>query len=155
MMPLPIVLRRAVVVGGVTASLVLGALTVRAAGEWTAANAPLATAPVSAEALQARLVSEQERSASLSDQLTGLTGQAAELSTALQAAKDRIAADTTHASDLQQQLDAAKDRLAKLDKLVAQAQAALKARAAAPPATSTTVTSTPAATGGEHESGDD
>lgn len=154
MTALPTILRRSAVIAGVTMSLVLGALTVRAAGEWTAANAPLSTTPVSAETLQAQLASEQDRSATLEDQLKTLTSQTGELSSALQTAKDRIASDTSHATDLQKQLDAAKARLAQLEKLVAQAQAALRARAAAPaPATTTTVTTAP--TGGEHESGGD
>ena len=47
---LALVLRRTFVTAGVIGSLVLGAVTVRAAAAWTASAAPLEAPPISANA---------------------------------------------------------------------------------------------------------
>jgi septal ring factor EnvC (AmiA/AmiB activator) len=131
MIALPLSVRRAAVVGGVVASLVLGLATIRAASAWTAASAPLDVAPVSATSLQAQLTAEQARSADLEDRLTTLTDHATQLTAALEAARAQATADAQHASDLQAKLQASQSRLQQLDQQIAQAQAALKAQIAA------------------------
>jgi len=146
-------LRRILTVIAVAASLVLGFGAIRASAAWTATTAPLTSAPVSAEALQARLTEESARSADLVDRLSVLTVHAGELSAALTAAQDRIASDTDHAAQLAKDLDAAKKKLAALEKSI---RATKVIRTVAPASTTRTTTSGSTTGGGEHEGdGDD
>jgi chromosome segregation ATPase len=129
-MTIPGRLRRGIVTAGVAGSLALGAVTVRAAAEWTAASAPLTVAPESVASLQARLAAEHERTLALQAQLEQLRTDAAGLSTALSAADGRIADDATLAASLKQRLAAAQTRLKALERSIARADAAARARAA-------------------------
>lgn len=131
-MTVPVRLRRPLVVFGVVLSLMLGAATIRAAAQWTAATSPLAAKPPSVESLQAAIVAEQERSAALRTQLDQLTSGSADLTAALEAARARIADDSTEAGRLRSDLATAKARLAALEASIRQARAAITRRAAAP-----------------------
>ena len=120
--------RRAFVVAAVVLSLAVGAMAVRAAAVWTQASAPLTVAPESASALTQRLADEQTRSAALEQHLAELAAQTDQLSTALQSANDRIAADAKTAKTLKDKLAAAKKRLQAMNRATVQTPA----RAAAP-----------------------
>jgi chromosome segregation ATPase len=112
--------RRILTVIAVAASLLLGFGAIRASAAWTAAAAPLAVSPVSAEQLKSRLVEESARSAVLVDRLTSLTSHANELASALAAAEARIGEDAAHAATLAKDLASAKKKLAELEKSIAQ-----------------------------------
>ena len=113
--------RRTLTVIAVVASLIVGFGAIRASAAWTAAAAPLTVAPVTADALQARLAEESVRSAALLDRLTSLTTHADELAAALAAAQARIDADATHAAELAKDLATARQKLAALEKSIRQA----------------------------------
>jgi hypothetical protein len=119
--------RRTLTALGVALSLVLGVVTIRAAGAWTAASAPLAVTPATAGEVRAALEQERARSASLRDQLDRLTSSTTELEAALEAAETRITQDAVDADALRVSLVAARERLAQLE-------ASLRAARAAPPA---------------------
>lgn len=121
--------RRALVLAGVALSLVLGAATIRAAATWASASAPLTDAPPTVAALNDALALEQARSAALREQLDQLVVGSADLSTALAAARDRIAADAGHADELRSALATAKDRLAALEKSIRAASKVTTVRA--------------------------
>ena len=121
-MSVPLRLRRPIVILGVVLSLVAGAATIRAAAAWTAASSPLLDRPPSVEALQASLAMEQARSADLLARLEELTAGSADLTSALDAAREQIAADAAQAQELQANLDAAKARLATLERSIRQAR---------------------------------
>jgi peptidoglycan hydrolase CwlO-like protein len=148
-MTIPGRLRRGFVTAGVAGSLVLGAVTVRAAAEWTAASAPLTVAPESVDSLRARLAAEHDRTLALQAQLGQLRTDAQGLATALDAASTRITDDTTLATSLEQRLAAAQTRLKALERSIAQADAAARARAAQAAAPR------PASTSSTHESEDE
>ena len=103
--------RRGAIILGVAASLLLGAVSIRAAAAWTAAAAPLAVSPTSAGTLANQLVNEQARSAALQAQLQDLAARASELSTALAAAQGRIATDASSAARLRTRLVASQKKL--------------------------------------------
>jgi septal ring factor EnvC (AmiA/AmiB activator) len=132
-MNVPVRFRRPLVVLGVLTTLVAGAATVQAAAAWTAASSPLVSRPPSVESLQAALATEQERSGALKAQLDELATGSTDLEAALDAARDRIAADATQAKALQDSLAAAKTKLAALEKSIRLARAG----AARAPAAST------------------
>lgn len=142
--------RRLLTVMAVAASLLLGFGAIRASAVWTAAAAPLAVAPVSAEALQGRLAEESDRSAALLERLTSLTAHADELSAALAAAEARIGQDAGHAADLARDLAAAKKKLAALEKSIRQANRARTVVFAPAPTRTSSAAST-----GDDEGGDD
>jgi DNA repair exonuclease SbcCD ATPase subunit len=131
-------LRRPAVLLGVVLALFAGAATIRAAAEWTAATAPLAAKPPSVDSLQSALTAEQARSIALQAQLDELTAGSSELTSALQAARDRIAEDARQAEALQSTLEAAKAKLKALERSIRQV------RAAAPVATTTLAAVAPA-----------
>jgi hypothetical protein len=131
--------RRTIVTAGVVGSLVLGAVTVRAAAAWTASAAPLDAPPVSVTDLAQRLSDEQARSEALEVQLVDLTSRTTELATALDAATQRIGTDTNVAKSLRAQLTTAQKKLAALMK-------ALKAPARTTTTTAPRPTATPAPT---------
>jgi Skp family chaperone for outer membrane proteins len=108
MIPMKLLLRRAMVVMAVALSLAVGGLAVRAASAWTAAEAPLAAAPVSVNTLAQQLADEQARSATLESHLAALTGQSSDLAIALKAARARAANDAKAARNLQAKLAATK-----------------------------------------------
>jgi chromosome segregation ATPase len=143
-MSIPVRLRRPLVVFGVLLALLLGATSIRAAAEWTAASSPLADKPPSVESLQAELATEQARSTALVDHLDELSSSSADLLAALGAARDRIAADALQAKDLQASLAAAKAKLAALEKSIRDARAGTGRSAATPAAA-------PAASTASHE----
>lgn len=136
MISMKLVLRRAMVVMAVALSLAVGGLAVRAASAWTAAEAPLAAAPVSVKTLAQQLADEQARSAALEAHLAALSGQSGDLSVALKAARARAAVDATAARNLQAKLAATKRLAARQAKVkpVASRQAAStqRTRTAAP-----------------------
>lgn len=117
-------LRRPAVLLGVVLALFAGAATIRAAAEWTAATAPLAAKPPSVDSLQSALAAEQARSIALQAQLDELTAGSSELTSALQAARDRIAEDARQAEALQSTLEAAKAKLKALERSIRQVRAA-------------------------------
>ena len=120
-MSLPVRLRRPAVALGVVLALLAGAATIQAAAAWTATSAQLADRPPSVEQLQAALEAEQQRSLALQAQLDQLSSGSGELTTALQAARDRIAQDADQAKALQDSLAAAKKKLAALERSIRQA----------------------------------
>ena len=123
--PLNIVARRSLVVLGVSASLLVGLVSIRAAAAWTAAAAPLAAPPVSVDAISQQLTQEQSRSAALETQLAALVNQSTTLTKALKAAQGRIASDAATASVLRGRLATAQQQLLSLAaRLQAGAQAA-------------------------------
>jgi len=124
-------LRRVAVTAGVVASLVVGVATIRAASDWTAANAPL-DKPVSAQELTQALAVEQARSVDLAARLDAVGGQTAALNVAVGAAAGQVAADQATADALQARLKAAQKKLTALNRQIARAAARLRAAAAAP-----------------------
>ena len=133
---LALALRRTLVTFGVVGSLVLGAVTVRAAAAWTASAAPLDAPPVSVTDLAQKLNDEQARSAALELQLVDLTSRTTELSKALDTATQRIGTDASAAKSLRAQLTTAQKKLAALMK-------ALKTPATQPRTTTPNPTPTP------------
>lgn len=134
MSTLPLALRRRLVFGGVLLSLAFGAVTIRAAAEWTAASAPLSAAPVSAETLGARLADERARSAALETALRDLTAQTAQLRAALDAAEGRVEGDAGTAADLRERLAAANEKLVTLQASIRSAQVGLTGTGTGSPA---------------------
>ncbi|MEO8463176.1 MAG: hypothetical protein ABI555_08185 [Chloroflexota bacterium] len=135
--------RRSLVVIGVIASLAVGASAIQAAGEWTAAAAPLQIAPASITSIQAALAGEQERSAALEEQLATLQTATSELGAALTAAQGQVETDATSAAALRADLEAAQAKLKTVEAALAKAAKAAKAATAASSGNSS---SSPAAT---------
>lgn len=126
-------LRRIAVVLAVTTALVGGAATIRAAGLWTAASAPLAVAPASLTSINSALAAEKARSAALEEQLQTISAATADLKTALAAAQDQVATDATTAETLRTDLANARARLARLEaSLRAAARAKVTTRSPGP-----------------------
>lgn len=151
-MSVPVRLRRPAVLLGVVLALFAGAATIRAAAVWTAASSPLVSKPPSVESLEAALAAEQARSLALQAQLDSLAGGSADLTAALQAARDRIAEDASQARTLQKSLEAARTKLTTLERSIRQT------RAATPPPVPPPTVAAVASSGGEafeHEGGDD
>lgn len=153
-MSVPVRLRHPLVILGVILSLFAGAATIRAAAAWTAASSPLVAKPPSVESLQASVATEQTRSADLQAQLDQLTAGSADLTAALEAARDRIAADASQAEELQASLTAAKAKLAVLERSIRQAGASA-ARAATAPAAAPAAVSAVSHEDQDHDGGDD
>jgi len=124
-----VVARRAAVTVGVVGSLGLGAATIGAAAQWTAAAAPMQAPPVSAESLALQLANEQARGTDLQSRLQAAITQASQVQAALDAANARIATDGGTAKALRAQTVGAEKKLAALNKQVAAAAAALKTAA--------------------------
>lgn len=123
-MTLQLLVRRAVVVAGVAAALMLGAVSIQLAASWTAAAAPLNDPPASLASIQAALDRERTRSAALEEQLRVLEGASADLAAALEAANGQVATDTATAEELRASLAAAQAKLATLEAALANAAAA-------------------------------
>jgi 16S rRNA G1207 methylase RsmC len=113
---LALALRRSFVTAGVIGSLVIGAVTVRAAAAWTASAAPLESPPTSVSDISTRLVDVSARSAALEQQIVDLTARTADLAQALAAADKRVGTDSATAKTLRAQLAAAQKKLAALSK---------------------------------------
>ena len=79
-------IRRGLVLVGVVGSLLIGAASIQAAARWTAASAPLAVSPATAESLATRLADEETRSAALQAQLDELRSGMSDLTGALDVA---------------------------------------------------------------------
>ena len=126
-------IRRTLTVIVAVAALLLGFAAIRAASAWTAEAAPLVASPASAKSIESKLADEQSRSADLQQRLDAISGQTDDMAGALQAARDRIAADTQHADQLTKDLAAAKAKLKTLE-------ASIKKAAAAQTSTVTVVT---------------
>jgi len=116
---LRLLLRRAVVTVAVVGSLFLGAATIRAASQWTASEAPLAAPPVTVESLSAQLAAERGRSSDIAARLQAVSGQTAELESALGTANTQLGTDTATAKGLQDRIAAAKKKLAALNRQIA------------------------------------
>ena len=110
-------LRRSLVILATIASVFGGAVAIRAAAGWTASS-PL-TAPVNPATLVAKLQDEKARADAITVELSQVVERAAELQSALTAAKAKADADATAASGLAAQLAAAQTRLATLEKQLA------------------------------------
>ena len=82
--------RRGLVMLAVAVSLVGGAMSIRVAADLAAAAAPPPAPPVSMSSLKAQLQAEQERAASLQQQLDELLGVTGELTAALDATEARV-----------------------------------------------------------------
>jgi len=117
-------LRRSVVTAATLLSIFGGAVAIRAAAGWTAANVPLEQPPNPA-ALVTQLKNERAHASALADELGQVVARAQELRTALEAAQAKAATDAQTATDLAAQLAAAERKLASL-----QAQLAGGARTA-------------------------
>jgi peptidoglycan hydrolase CwlO-like protein len=151
--------RRTAVTIGVVGSLGLGAATINAASQWTAAAAQPTSAPVSAETLATQLADEEARGTDLQARLEAALAQTAQLQAALDAANAQIGTDGKTARALQAQIAAAQKKLAELNRQAAAAvspRSVTVVRAAAPkPTPHATTGASGAAGGGDHESGDD
>ena len=147
--------RRLLTTVGVVAALALGFGSIRAAAAWTAASAPIGVAPIPVSTIQDRLDQEMARSEGMRAQLDSLASQSTEMTTALEAAQARIAADTAHAKALAGELKAAKQKLAKLEASIAAAKAAAARSVAATTVRAAAATPTPTHHGDDDgESGD-
>ncbi|MEA2610566.1 MAG: hypothetical protein QOG32_292 [Chloroflexota bacterium] len=119
--------RRAFVVLGVVASLVVGLLSIEVASALTVAAAPPAAPPMSLSALQSALADQQQRGDALQSQLTEMTDLTATLQQALSGTKDYVSTQGQTAKGLEGQLSAARAKLATLQGLLNAAQARLAA----------------------------
>ena len=142
-----VVARRAAVTVGVLGSLGLGAATIDAAAQWTAAAAPMPAPPVSAASLASQLANEQARGSDLQSRLRAAIAQASQVQAALDAANARIVADGSTAQALRTQIAAAQKKLAALNAQAAAAAASLKAAAQRTVVTSAARPTTHAITG--------
>lgn len=133
-MSISVRLRRPFVVLGVVLSILVGAATIRAAAAWTAENSPLVERAPSVQGLEAALAVERARSVALRTQLDELTTGSADLSAALDVARDRIEADAAQAAELQASLETARTKLAVLEASIREARVSSAATAAAPTA---------------------
>ena len=116
-------LRRTLTLALAVAALLLGFAAIRAASAWTAEAAPLVVSPTAAADIQAKLAAEQARTLDLEAQISTMSGQADELTTALRAAQDRIVSDGGHADQHAADLAAANARLKKLEAAIKAASA--------------------------------
>jgi peptidoglycan hydrolase CwlO-like protein len=144
-------IRRTLTIAIAIVALVLGFVAIRAASAWTVSAAPLVASPTSAQATEAQLALEQERSAALEAQLVALTSQTEEMTAALEAAQGRMEADAQHADQLVIDLAAARKRLKALEKSIKQAAAA----AARSQQTTATTTSSGSGTSSHDDDDDD
>jgi chromosome segregation ATPase len=123
--------RRAVVLTMTIGVLAIGVATVQTAAQWRAASAPLDTAPVSMEVIEADAAAEAERAAILTGQIDEVSTQVTDLAAALVAASDSVAGDTASAEVLRERLDATKQKLERLQDQLGSARKRLAALNAA------------------------
>jgi septal ring factor EnvC (AmiA/AmiB activator) len=131
---LALALRRTLVTAGVAGSILVGAVTVRAAAAWTASAAPMESPPVTASELSTRLSDAVARSAALDTQIADLTTRTADLAQALASADKRVGADSSTARSLRAQLAAAQKKLAALSKALKSSSTIPKGATAPTPA---------------------
>ena len=103
--------RRAFVLGATVAVVGMAMGTVKVAADWRAADAPLDVAPVGLDTINAQLVSEQDRTGVLTEEIGSVAGQIADLQAALSAANGQVAGDAKSAESLQAALAAAQHKL--------------------------------------------
>jgi peptidoglycan hydrolase CwlO-like protein len=139
-------IRRTITIVVAIIALLLGFAAIRAASAWTAEAAPLVANPASASSIESQLADEQARSADLQQRLTAITTQTDDMAGALQAARDRIAADTQHADQLTNDLAAAKTKLKALE-------ASIKRAATAQTGTVSVATTSSSSGSGSHDDG--
>ena len=123
----PLSLRRVIVVLGVVASLLVGILSIEVAAALTAAAAPPPAPPMSLSALQDALAAQQARGDDLEAQLAEMNDLTAALEAALAGTSDHISTQGKTAKQLENELKAAQSKLAKLQGLLAKAEARLAA----------------------------
>lgn len=123
----PLKLRRAVVVLGVVASLLVGFVSIEVAAALTAAAAPPPAPPMSLGALQEALTAQQERGDALESQLAELNDLTVALSSALDGTREYVNTQGKTAQELEKELKGAQAKLAKLQGLLDRAQARLTA----------------------------
>jgi hypothetical protein len=123
----PLSLRRIIVVLGVVASLLVGTLSIEVAAALTAAAAPPPAPPMSLSALQDALAAQQTRGDDLEAQLAEMNDLTAALEAALAGTSDHISTQGKTAKQLENELKAAQSKLAKLQGLLAKAEARLAA----------------------------
>jgi chromosome segregation ATPase len=158
--------RRTLVLALTVAVITLGVVAVAQAAVWRAQAAPLDRAPIGLSQLDVQMAAELDRHASLSDQVSEVSGQIAVLRGAILTADDGITGDADSAKALETKLGAAKDKLDRLTKQLkgakrrlealnaaATRQAALNQAAAQQATTSSTGTSS--SSGASHEADDD
>jgi hypothetical protein len=122
-------IRRAVVILGVVASLVLGVASIQLAADLAAAAAPPPAPPISMTTLKDQLAAEQDRATALQAQLEDLVGATGQLTAALDSTETAVSDDGLTAAQLRARLKAAQAKLTSVDRLLKKAQA----RLAAPP----------------------
>ena len=146
--------RRAFVLGATVAVVGMAMGTVKVAADWRAADAPLDVAPVGLDTINAQLVSEQDRTGVLTEEIGSVAGQIADLQAALSAANGQVAGDAKSAESLQAALAAAQH---KLDALRGQLKAAQDRLAALNPAAArqAAVNQSAKSSGGEDRDDDD
>ena len=123
----PLKLRRAMVVLGVVASLLVGFASIEVAAALTAAAAPPPAPPMSLGALQEALTAQQERGDALESQLAELNDLTVALSSALDGTREYVNTQGKTAQELEKELKGAQAKLAKLQGLLDRAQARLTA----------------------------
>ena len=110
--------RRTMTAAGAVVAIVIGFAAIQAAAAWTANAAPLTVTPLSATSIEARLVDEQARSATLEAQLTDLADNSRRLAAALETAQAQIDTDAQHAAALEQDLRDARQKLVALQRSI-------------------------------------
>jgi hypothetical protein len=125
-------IRRTLVVSGVIASLLAGAISIRFAADMTAAAAPPPAPPVSLDSLKTALATEQARGAALQAQLDDLMTVTDQLTAALVSTEDEVKVDGLTAKELRARLKAADAKLKTVNRLLKEAQRRLIALGAAP-----------------------
>jgi len=148
-------LRRTLTLAFAVAALLLGFAAIRAASAWTAEAAPLVVSPTAAADIEAKLVAEQARTLEREAQIATMSGQADELTSALQAAQQRIVTDGGHADQLAADLAAARERLKKLEAAIKAASAQRTTTVVSTTAANTAGSSSGAEHEAEHEGGGD
>ena len=118
--------RRALVLAATVAVLGIGIVTVQAAADWRAAEAPLEAAPAGMTTIADDFAVETERSGDLAAQIDGVARQISELQAALILANGSVDGELDSAKGLQGDLDAAKAKLVTVQKQLKAAQARLE-----------------------------
>ena len=119
--------RRAGVLALTGAVLAVGVVTVQAAADWRAAEAPLDVKPVSMSSISDDAAAESDRTAALSAQIDDVASQLAQLKGAVLTVNGSVTGDTDSATALSGQLDEAKARLTTVQQQLKAAQARLVA----------------------------
>jgi hypothetical protein len=97
---MPQTARRALVISGVFASLVIGVVTIHNAAGWAATASILENQPTGVSDLEAALSASQSRSAALQEQFREMTIESTDLARALQAAAATAGSDAAVAGEV-------------------------------------------------------